>query len=57
MTYPNTCGSCHDESSFVPVIDEVSNIGDADHPVIRHKEDMAIEKNINANPDLLLELN
>jgi hypothetical protein len=39
------------------VIDEVRN-GKADHPAICHKEDMAIYKeNINANADLLLELN
>ena len=30
----------------------------ADHPAIRHKEDMSIDKeNIDANADLLLELN
>ena len=40
------------------MIDEVSNSGDADHPVIRHKEDMAIDKeDIDANADLLLEMN
>ncbi len=40
------------------VIDEVSNSGKADHPAIRHEEDMVIDKeNINADLDLLLELN
>jgi hypothetical protein len=40
------------------VIDEVSNSGKADHPAIHHKEDMSIDKeDINANADLLLELN
>jgi hypothetical protein len=40
------------------VIDEVSNSGKADHPALRHKEDMSIDKeDINANADLLLELN
>ncbi len=40
------------------MIDEVSNSGKADHPAIRHKEDMAIDKeDINANVDLLLDLN
>jgi hypothetical protein len=40
------------------VIDELSNSGKADHPAIRHKEDMTIDKeDINANVNLLLELN
>jgi hypothetical protein len=40
------------------VIDEVSNSGKADHPAICPKEDMTIHKeDINANKDLLLELN
>ena len=40
------------------VIDEVSNTGKADHLAIQHKEDMSIDKeDINANVDLLLELN
>jgi len=40
------------------VIDEMSNSGKANHPAIRHKEAMSIDKeNINANPDLMLELN
>ncbi len=40
------------------VIDEVNNSGKADHPAIRHKEDMFIdEEDIDANADLLLELN
>jgi hypothetical protein len=41
------------------VIDEVSNSGKADRPAMRHKEDMAIDKeDINAsNANLLLELN
>ncbi len=40
------------------MIDEVSNSGKADHPAIRHKEDMSIDKEeIDTNMDLLLELN
>ena len=40
------------------VIDEVGHSVKAYHPVIRHKEEMSIDKeDINANANLLLELN
>ncbi len=40
------------------VIDEVSNSDKANHPAIRHKEDMSIDKeDIDVDAELLLELN